>query len=306
LSNAPGQKKRNLGTAAAVAAKRVIVTADDFGLDEAVNAAVERAFRDGILTTASLMVGAPAAADAVARARRLPGLRVGLHITLVDGRPTLSPQDIPDLVGADGEFGNALFRQGIRFFFLPRVRRQLAAEIRGQFEAFEATGLPMDHVNAHKHMHIHPAVLALILGIGREYGVRSVRLPQEPWRTVLPGRQGMAARLAWSVFLSPWLILMRRRLQRDRICHNDHLFGLANSGAWDEATLLGLLRCLPDGVSELYFHPATACTPELTRRMPGYRHGEELAALLSPAVRRVLDDPCYQRISFSELQMAAD
>ena len=306
MSGAVRQKKPDVDTAAAAAQKRLIVTADDFGLDEAVNAAVERAFRDGVLTTASLMVGAPSAADAAARARRLPGLRVGLHLTLIDGRPTLSPRDVPDLVGPDGEFGTALFRQGVRFFFLPRVRRQLAAEIRGQFEAFRATGLSLDHVNAHKHLHVHPVVLALMLDIGREYGVRSVRLPREPWRTAFCLRQGVAAALAWSVFLSPWLILLRRRLRRDHIRYNDYLFGVAQSGAWDEAMLLRLLRCLPDGVSELYFHPATVRTPELMRRMPGYRHEDELAALLSPAVRAFLEDPRYRRMSFSELHLAAD
>ena len=288
-----------------VPTKHLIVTADDFGLDEAINEAVERAYRDGILTTASLMIGAPAVADAVARARRLPGLRVGLHVTLVDGRCVLAPHDIPDLVGPQGEFRAGQFGPGVRFFFLPRVRRQLAAEIRAQFDAFHATGLPLDHVNAHKHMHVHPTVLAMILDIGRAYGLRCVRLPYEPWQTARCLKEGVAGRLAWSVFLSPWLALLRRRLRRAGIGHNDYLFGLAHSGAWDEARLLQLLRCLPDGVSELYFHPAAARTAELVHRMPGYRHEDELAALLSPAVRRILDDPRYRRMSFSELHLAA-
>ena len=288
-----------------VPAKRLIVTADDFGLDDAVNEAVERAYRDGILTTASLMVGAPAAADAVARARRLPGLRVGLHVTLVDGRCVLPPRDVPDLVTPAGEFRPGQFGPGVRFFFLPRVRRQLASEIRAQLDAFRATGLALDHVNAHKHMHVHPTVLALILDIGREYGLRCVRLPYEPWRTARCLKEGIAGQLARSAFLWPWLALLRRRLRRAGIYHNDYLFGLAHSGAWDEARLLQLLRCLPDGVSELYFHPAAARTAELVRRMPGYRHEDELAALLSPTVRRVLDDPRYRRMSFSELHLAA-
>ena len=283
--------------------KRLIITADDFGLDVAVNEAVERACRAGVLTTASLMVGAPATDDAVARARRLPELRVGLHVTLVDGRPSSSPRTVPDLVGPDGEFSAALFRQGVRFFFLPRVRRQLAAEIRAQFDAFRATGLPLDHVNAHKHMHLHPTVLALILSVGRGYGLRAVRLPHEPWRSAFCLGQGVAGRLAWSVFLAPWLTLMRRRLRRLGIRHNDYLFGLARSGAMDETALLRLLRCLPDGVSEIYFHPATARTPELARRMPSYRHEDELAALLSPAVKACFNDPRYRRIGFGNWEI---
>src|SRR6266581_9597373 len=104
-------------------ARRLIVTADDFGAEIAINEAVEAAARDGILTCASLMVGAPAAADAVARARRLPGLRVGLHLVLIDGSPVLPPGDIPALVGADGRFDSNQIRTGLRYFFAPGVRR---------------------------------------------------------------------------------------------------------------------------------------------------------------------------------------
>src|SRR5712691_7486781 len=102
--------------------RQLIVTADDFGRDIAISEAVEAAFRDGILCCASLMVGAPAAADAVERARRLPGLRVGLHLVLIDGSPVLSPEEIPGLVGADGRFGDNQIRAGFRYFFRPGVR----------------------------------------------------------------------------------------------------------------------------------------------------------------------------------------
>ena len=97
--------------------RRLIVTADDFGLAVEVNQAVEAAHRDGILTGASLMVGAPAAADAVARAKALPSLKVGLHVVLVDGRPVLPPAAVPDLVGPDGAFIDDMPRAGVSFFF---------------------------------------------------------------------------------------------------------------------------------------------------------------------------------------------
>ena len=299
-----GTDARRAGAAERAGAKRVIVTAHDFGLDVAVNEAVERAYREGILTTTSLMVGAPAAADAVARARRTPGLRVGLHCTLVDGRSVLPPDAIPDLVTPDGEFRAGQFGPGVRFFFLPRVRRQLAAEVRAQFDAFRATGLELDHVNAHKHMHVHPTVLALILDVGRDYGLRGVRLPYEPWNHGGLRDGGILGRLVRAGFLAPWLALLRRRIRRAGVCHNDYLFGLSNTGAWNEAALLQRLRRLPDGVSELYFHPAAARTAELVRRMPDYRQEDELAALLSPAVRMALDDAGYRRMSFRELDLA--
>nr|MDP9121626.1 hopanoid biosynthesis-associated protein HpnK [Acidobacteriota bacterium] len=171
--------------------KRLIVTGDDFGMAVPVNEAIEEAHRHGLLTAASLMVSAAAADDAVRRARRIPTLAVGLHLVLVEGRPTLPPERIPDLVDRNGELATHLVRAGVEFFFRPSVRRQLADEIRAQFQAFRATGLALDHVNAHNHMHLHPTLLALILEIGRDFGLRAVRVPYEPplasWRAARTG-----------------------------------------------------------------------------------------------------------------------
>lgn len=247
---------------------RLIVTADDYGLHASINEAVELGFREGVLCAASLMVAAPAAADAVARARRMPGLAVGLHLVLADGEAMLPPQRIPELVDAHGWFNSAMARNGARYFFLPRVRHQLAAEIRAQFEAFAVTGLPLDHVNAHKHFHLHPTILSLLLRIGSEFGLRAVRLPAEPGS---------------GPWLRPWLALMRQRLDKAEVIHNDHVFGVRHSGAMDETALLGILRHLPAGLSEVYLHPAAH--DGLSASMRHYRHTDELAALLSPRVR---------------------
>ena len=264
----------------------LIITADDFGLHLAVNEAVELAHRAGVLNAASLMVGAPAADDAVARARRLPGLRVGLHLVLADGPAVLPREVIPDLVDAQGRFGSAMARDGCRFFFLPHVRRQLAAEIRAQFEAYAATGLPLDHVNAHKHFHLHPTVLSLVLRIGREFGLRAVRLPLESGAPP---------------FLRPWLGLLRWRLRRAGIAHNDYVVGIANSGGMDEDVLLKALAKLPDGVVEIYLHPSVESGARMAPSMAGYRHADELAALLSPRVRALLDEVAPRRGGFADV-----
>ncbi len=264
----------------------LIITADDFGLHPAVNEAVELAHRDGVLTAASLMVGAPAAADAVARARRLPRLRVGLHLVLADGAAVLPRSQVPALVDADGRFGDRMARDGVRFFFLPRVRRQLEAEIRAQFEAYAVTGLPLDHLNAHKHFHLHPTVLSLILRIGPAYGLRAVRLPAEA---------------AAPALLRPWLRLLARRLDRAGIAHNDRVVGIERSGAMDEDALLEALRDLRPGVTEIYLHPATASGRVIAPSMPGYRHTDELAALLSPRVRAAVEQLGIPRGGFADV-----
>lgn len=266
--------------------KRLLVTGDDFGLALEVNEAIERAHRDGILRTASLMVGAAAAGDAVDRARRMPDLGVGLHLVLVEGHPVLPPERVPDLVDEHGNFLEDFVRAGFRFFFRPAARHQLAAEIRAQFEAFRATGLELDHVNTHNHMHLHPTVLGLLLEIGREYGLPAVRVPHERFR--FDPRAGLLRSLQrglGDLALSPWMALLRLRLNNAGARHNDQVLGNFETGSMDEETVLQLLEQLPEGITEMYFHPAVGRCAEIERVSPGTDYNGELEALLSPRVR---------------------
>jgi hopanoid biosynthesis associated protein HpnK len=274
--------------------RRLIVCADDFGRDLEVNQAVERAHRDGVLTVASLMVGAPGAADAVARAKRMPKLGIGLHLVLADGAPVLPPREVPALVGADGRFDPNMVRAGFRFYFWPAARRQLAAEIRAQFAAFHATGLALDHVNGHKHIHLHPTIARLVTEIGRDYGLRAVRLPREP---VAPLRVAAPAERHRQPLWSPTVAALARRLDRAGLAWNDQVFGIAWSGAMTEDRLLALLPHLPDGISEIYGHPSVAAVSS----EPGYRPAAELAALVSPRVRRRIGELGLRLVRYADL-----
>jgi chitin disaccharide deacetylase len=265
---------------------KVIFTADDFGLCEEVNEAVERGHRDGVLSAASLMVGAPAAADAIARARRMPRLGIGLHLTLVQGRPVLPAAVIPALLKADGTFHDNLAGAGVRWFFGAAARRQLKAEIRAQFEAFRATGIKLDHVNAHNHMHLHPTVLGVILSVAEEFDVHAVRLPYE----------------APAALLAPWIALMKKRLTRAGVTFNDRVVGLHATGHVTTDAVLRTLAHPEPGVTEFYFHPAVRTTPALENDAPGYDRTGELAALTSPQVAARLKElqltpACFRDIS---------
>ena len=259
-----------------------ILTADDFGLTEAVNEGVERAHRLGVLTSASLMVAGAAAQDAVKRAKTMARLRVGLHLVVIEG-----PSELRDALITDdtGQFPSEQMRLGIDYFFRPRVRRALAAEIRAQFAAFAATGLTLSHADAHKHMHLHPTVGRMMIEIGREFGLTAIRIPAEPAAVMaacgVPDTHGARALHAWSRVL-------RRQARRAGLATNDAAFGIAWSGHMTEERLLRLIPRLPPGCNEIYFHPAATRDVTLERLMPGYEHEAELAALLSPRVRAAL------------------
>jgi chitin disaccharide deacetylase len=219
------------------------------------------------------MVAGPAAADAAARARKMPDLRVGLHLVAVEGPAALPPAEIPELVDAAGWFPSDQLRLGLRYTFHRAARAQLRREIAAQFAAFAATGLRLSHADAHKHMHMHPYVADLLLTEGRRIGLTRIRVPDEPG--------GPPAMRLWSGVL-------RRKARRAGMTAADHVFGLAASGRMTEAEVLKILNNLPPGLTELYFHPAARRDPLLDRLMPTYQHQAELAALLSPAVRAAL------------------
>ena len=260
--------------------KHLVITADDFGLSAEVNAAVEQAHVAGVLSAASLMVGAPAAADAVARARRLPGLRVGLHLALVEAQPLLPAAEVRGLLGPDGWFRRDPAAYGAAIFFRPSLRRQVAAEVEAQFRAFAATGLALDHVNAHQHFHLHPVVAEAMMRVGPRYGMRAVRLPAEPHgivRSIDPGAPGLLSGIT-----SPWTRRLGRLLRQRGLRVPDAVFGLAWTGAMTADRLRELVDRLPAGLSEIYTHPAVA--GGFVGAAPGYRYADELAGLLDPAV----------------------
>lgn len=252
--------------------KFLIINADDFGLHPAVNEAVEEAHEKGVLTSASLMVGAAAAEDAVLRAKRLPGLRVGLHVVVLDGHASLPPEKVPAIADSNGWLGDNLLKFGVGLL-RPAARRQLREEIRAQFRAFASSGLSLDHVNVHKHLHVHPFVLTMLIEIAQEFGSPPIRVPREPGFDLSPDK----------LLMRPWLKRMARRCRAAGLYSNDQLFGLADSGRMDESRLLAVLSNLPYGVTEIYSHPAKELG--IAKAAPDYLHTSEFEALMSERVR---------------------
>ena len=168
-------------------------------------------------------------------------------------------------------------RAGAAMFFLPKVRSQLAAEIEAQFAAFAATGLALDHVNAHKHFHLHPTIAALILEVGKRHGLKAVRVPLEPQHIL--GRIEKHRAPGTVALTAPFARALRRRFRRAGIASPDQVFGVAWSGAMTASRLKGLIEHLPEGLSEIYLHPATGPYPGSA---PGYAYAGELAALTDP------------------------
>jgi chitin disaccharide deacetylase len=246
------------------------------------------------------MVSGAAVDDAVERARRLPSLRVGLHLVLIDGRPVLPRERIPDLVDARGELRADMVMLGLDIVLRRKVRAQLAAEIEAQFAAFRATGLPLDHVNAHHHFHVHPTIAGQIVDIGKRYGMTAVRVPLE--RTSLLDRIEPLCRHRRNWIADPWAALLGTRLRRHGLSAPDQVVGIAWSGAMTEQRTASVLKNLPNGITEIYFHPATVDT--FDGAVSGYRYAEELAALIAPGMKELVRGTGARTGGFSDCAAA--
>jgi hopanoid biosynthesis associated protein HpnK len=237
--------------------RRLIVNADDFGRTASINQAVIRAHREGILTATSLMVNEPACEEAVALARENPNLGVGLHLTLLCGHSALPPEQIPGLANAKGEFTTNPPGAGFRYFFQSSLREPLRREIHAQFQRFHATGLPLDHVNGHLHIHLHPTVFRILMTDAAQLGIKHLRLTFDPLRLNLRLASGhFAYRALQAAIFHPLSARARPVLAQRGIRHTDAVFGLLQNARVDEDYVNRLLPQLPAGDSELYSHPS--------------------------------------------------
>jgi chitin disaccharide deacetylase len=245
-------------------AKRLIVTADDFGYSSAVNRAVIRAFKDGILRFTSLMVHGAAAEEAARLAKENPGLGVGLHVELCADRPAY---------------------WGFRYFADPSARARIEPMIAAQFERFLSLGLKPTHADGHINIHVHPTIFPILADLARRYGVPRLRLPGGEWPSARAHDGFSAGRAAEAAVFS--LLRSRLRSRAEGLAVPERTWGLLRSGLMGEDYVLRLLADLPDGLTEIYFHPSDDPASRVTGRVPAPTHQTvtELETLLSPRVR---------------------
>ena len=270
--------------------RRLIVNADDFGRSASINQAVIRAHREGILTTASLMVNEPACEEAVALARENPTLGVGLHLTLLCGHSALPPDQIPALVNANGEFTDNPAGAGFRYFFQRSLREPLRREIHAQFRKFRATRLPLDHVNGHLHLHLHPTVFRILMADSGQLGLKHLRLTFDPFRLNLRLASGhLAYRALHAAIFHSLSARARPALAQRGIRHTEAVFGLLQNARVDETYVTRLLPQLPPGDSELYSHPS----------LDEFKN--EFDALISPRVQEQVEKLGIKLIRYQDL-----
>ena len=271
--------------------KQLIITSDDFGLSSGVNRAVEQAWKNGLLTVASIMPGASAFDEAVNIARRNPGLQIGLHLTLVQGHAVLPPAELPGVVDAHGNFSDNPVAAGFRYFFDRGLYCQLKREIEAQIKKVLDAGITLTHIDGHLNIHLHPTVFRILAELMPRYGITSFRLAQERLSQNLAfDRERRFGKTLENLIFGFLTDHARPLLDGMGIQYASEVKGVLSSGRMTEAYILNIISELKEGLTEIYFHPGILPDAEISRRMPGYCHQKELAAITSTTVRQRLHE----------------
>jgi chitin disaccharide deacetylase len=283
--------------------KRLIVNADDFGVTRGVNRGIIRGFREGIVTSTTIMANGEAFDDAVELARANPELGVGVHIVLIGGRALAPREQLGRLAGDNGELPKTVKSLVLKASAGLIHANEVEAEVRAQIERVRAAGITPTHVDSHKHVHLHPMVMKAIARVASEYGIKRVRIPFEDFSGAF-GENGlkMLGRKAFVVGSRASYPSFRRIISKNQMRTPDHFFGFAATGRLAREGLLRMIRNLPEGTSELVCHPGIN-DAELERTGTRLREEREveLAALIDLDVKKEIVERGVHLMSFREL-----
>jgi len=247
--------------------RRLIVNADDFGFTAGVNRAIVEAHTHGIVTSATLMANGRAFDDAIVSAKAVPHLSVGCHVVLIDGEPVLDAKQIPSITSESipsESSGRARFRDGLKSFAARALAGRMDAseiesEAAAQIRKLQAAGIPVSHVDTHKHTHLFPAVLRPLLRAARACGVRAVRNPFGPRKPLrsseLLRRPGLWTRYAEVRILRVLASKFRDAANREGMVTSDGTLGIVVTGALDEKLFRAIATIIPEGSWEFVCHP---------------------------------------------------
>jgi chitin disaccharide deacetylase len=286
--------------------KRLIVNADDFGYTQGVNAGVIRGFREGIITSTTIMANGAAFEDAVQHAKQNPKLGVGCHLVLVDGPCVAAPTSIPSLANQHGQLPPTLALLMRKLLTGAIKEDDIARELRAQIRRIIQAGIEPTHVDSHKHTHSHPRVLKQLVRVANEFGIRRIRKPFEDANVLL--KSAFAG--GWQTLKRSMMALAARRglgrfdalARANGVVTPDHFWGVAATGRLNNGVLLSTVASIPEGASELMCHPG-----EYDERLESsntslkHERQNELEALVDPVVRVAIKERGIELIDYRGL-----
>lgn len=276
--------------------KQLIITADDFGLTNGINEGIVKAYKEGVVTFLSFIPTGEAFEDALRLMRNLKLDSIGAHLSLTETSPLTEPGRIPGLVAKD----NGFYKSHNEFFlklFLGKIRQdEIYIELKRQLDTLEKTGLKITNLSSHEYIHIVPEILNIFVRLAKEYDIPSIRYPHKD----LPIRGFKPDRIYRSLVLSYFDKRMKPILDTASIIYPEHFLGFLDSGKIRESSLIDMVKSLSEGATEIICHPGFLGPEILDRYRWHLSCEEELYALTSPAVKKIIKDKGIKLINYKE------
>jgi predicted glycoside hydrolase/deacetylase ChbG (UPF0249 family) len=235
--------------------RRLIVNADDLGINAARSHAIFQCFEFGIVRSATVIAAGNDAATAARHARE-KGLNAGLHLNFTFDSPLCKPAEVETLVGSSaGTFRDRddqmrALDEGL--IDKVHVEREVRAQIEWMLDHY---GQPT-HIDGHHHIHIHPFIVPILIPIMERYAIERVRIPlEEP----LPphGYEIPNDVLAYTMKLNDRARAAKNLFSAHGIRSTDHYRGTTLAGRASQKNLRHILSRLPEGTTELLVHPGS-------------------------------------------------
>jgi chitin disaccharide deacetylase len=281
-----------------VRVKKLIVNADDFGLTSEVNQGVIQSFINGIVTSASLIANGEGFEEAVQLIKEYPSLDIGLHLTLIEEKSVLTKKEIPTLVDSSN-----YFRKNAYQFLFDYMRnnislRDIKKELRAQIEKVYSFDIHISHIDSHQHIHMLPGVLEVTLQLADDFGIPYIRNPREKIRLKNPLPIQNTLRIVQQMIINLFCFFSRNKISGYAL---DNFYGFFHGGHLDKNYLLGIIKSLDEGVTEIMCHPGEWIDGKTWRK---YSHWEynwqgELACLMDTDIVNFIQESGIQLTSFS-------
>lgn len=278
--------------------RQLIVNADDLGADEERNAGIFEAIGAGSVTSFSILANGPALGDALKRIRALdPGsVSFGIHLNLSEGKP-VTP-GLRCISGPDGCFkGKASTQSMLSEREDAELEREIRTELSAQIGLILDSGISLDHMDGHQHVHVLPAVASAAAEIAGRHGIHWVRIPDEPVPDYPVKFMNFQVRDE-ALFFSRSAENARAVYRAAGLKTTDHFRGLYLKGQLPAENWAHFLEALPSGITELMVHPglfscsnsgpfAGFLTQDRMRELAALTDGRFTAGLLRTGVRLI-------------------
>ena len=279
--------------------KNLIINADDFGRHKLINRAVEISFQKGCLRSATVMAGGKAFDDAVEIAKKNTGLGVGIHFTLANGFPVLSPEQIPSLVTEEGVFYENYVVFLRRYLQGKISRKEIKAELAAQLEKVQSTGLKLTHFDSHQHLHHFPGIIGIAIDLAKSANISAMRVSTTK---IFDGELESIGQFIGRLGLGSLAKYAARKAHRQGIKTPEHFSGIVAGESVSENFLSNLIENLQEGTTEVMLHPGT--DNKILQDYCSWEHDfeAELSAVTSPKILKLLEDKNISAVNFSALR----